>query len=107
LWRALSPAIERRWIDVAEYVAARLGYARIWARPEEAILPLQRAIALNPDFAIGHYFLALASTYACQCQDVFQYAEAAQRLSRRDLLARGYAGAHNNVRSTACFALGR
>ena len=31
----------------------------------------------------------------------------AERLSPTDLLARGNAGAYNNVRATACFALGR
>jgi TolB-like protein len=86
---------------------AALGYAAIWNRPEEAILPCQRAIMLNPNFAAAHYFLALASTYAGYCDHVFEHADKAERLAQRDLLARGYAGAHDNVRATASFAIER
>jgi TolB-like protein/tetratricopeptide (TPR) repeat protein len=83
---------------------AALGYASIWNRPEESITPCQRAIALNPNFAVGHYFLALGSTYAGCYGNVLEHANDAERLARRDLLARGYAGAHDNVRSTVSFA---
>jgi TolB-like protein len=83
---------------------AALGYASIWRQPEDAILPCQRAVALNPNFAIGHYFLALASTYAGHHDPTFAHADLAERLAPRDLLARGYAGAHDNVRATASFA---
>ncbi len=83
---------------------AALGYASIWRRPEDAILPCQRAVALNPNFAVGHYFLALASTYAGHHDPTFAHADLAERLAPRDLLARGYAGAHDNVRATASFA---
>lgn len=83
---------------------AALGYASIWRQPEDAILPCQRAVALNPNFAIGHYFLALASTYAGHHDPTFVHADLAERLAPRDLLARGYAGAHDNVRATASFA---
>jgi TolB-like protein len=83
---------------------AALGYASIWRQPEDAILPCQRAIALNPNFAVGHYFLALASTYAGHHGPTFAHADLAERLAPRDLLARGYAGAHDNVRATASFA---
>jgi TolB-like protein len=84
---------------------AALGYASIWNRPEEAIVPCQRAIALNPNFAVGHYFLALGSTYAGCYDHVFEHADEAERLAQRDLLARGYAGAHDNVRATASFGI--
>jgi TolB-like protein/tetratricopeptide (TPR) repeat protein len=86
---------------------AALGYAAIWHRPEEAILPCQRAIALNPNFAAAHYFLALASTYAGYCDHVFEHADKLEHLAQRDLLARGYAGAHENIRATASFAIER
>jgi TolB-like protein len=86
---------------------AALGYASIWNRLEEAILPCQRAIMLNPNFAAAHYFLALASTYAGDCDHVFEHADKAERLAQRDLLARGYAGAHDNIRATASFAIER
>jgi TolB-like protein len=86
---------------------AALGYACIWNRPEEAILPCQRAIMLNPNFAAAHYFLALASTYAGHYAHVFEHADKLERLAHRDLLARGYPGAHDNIRATASFALER
>ena len=87
--------------------SCRIGLRCQWHRPEEAILPCQRAIAHNPNFATGHYFLALASTYAGHCDHVFEHADEAERLAQRDLLARGYAGAHDNIRATASFAIGR
>ncbi len=83
---------------------AALGYASIWRQPEDAILPCRRSVALNPNFAVGHYFLALASTYAGHHDPTFAHADLAERLAPRDLLARGYAGAHDNVRATASFA---
>ena len=83
---------------------AALGYASIWMRPDDSILPFERAIALNPNFAVGHYFLALGSTYAGHHGKVLAHADMAERLAPRDLLARGYAGAHDNVRATVSFA---
>ncbi|HEX3936942.1 MAG TPA: winged helix-turn-helix domain-containing protein [Xanthobacteraceae bacterium] len=83
---------------------AALGYASIWKQPEDSILPCRRAIALDSNFAVGHYFLALGSTYAGHHADVLAHADMAERLAPRDLLARGYAGAHDNVRATASFA---
>ncbi len=85
---------------------AALGYASIWRQPEDAILPCQRAVELNPNFAVGHYFLALASTYAGDHGPTFAHADIAERLAPQDLLARGYTGAHDNVRATASFATG-
>jgi len=74
---------------------AALGYASIWKRPEEAIAPCQRAIAFNPNFAVGHYFLALASTFAGHprferrsFQLYLAHANLAEHLASRDLLAR-------------------
>ena len=97
--KALSMNADEPWAQAA------LGYALIWKNPEEALLPCMRAVALNPNFAVGHYFLALASAYAGECNRIFPHADKAERLARRDLLAHGYAGAHSNVRSTGCFAL--
>jgi TolB-like protein len=96
--KALSLNPDEPWAHAA------LGYALIWKQPEQAIVPCQRAVALNPNFAIGHYFLALACAYAGQHDQVFPHAGSAERLAKRDLLARGYGGAHNNVRSTGSFA---
>lgn len=97
--KALSLNPDHPWAHAA------LGYAAIWKRPEEAIVPCERAIALNPNFAAGHYFLALASTFAGHYDHVFAHAGIAEQLAQRDLLARGYSGAHDNVRATASFAM--
>ena len=86
---------------------AALGYALIWQHPEEAMAPCTRAITLNSNLATGHYYLALASAYAGHCDQVFPHADMAERLAQRDLLARAYPGAANNVRSTGFFARGR
>ncbi len=97
---ALALNLDEPWAHAA------LGYASIWKQPADAILPCRRAIALDPNFAVGHYFLALGSTYAGHHDGVLAHADMAERLAPRDLLARGYAGAHDNVRSTASFATG-
>lgn len=98
--KALSLNPDEPWAHAA------VGYAMIWKRPDEAVLALQHALSLNPSFSIAHYLIALASTYAGQRDDVFAHADKAQRFAPWDLLARGYAGAHNNVRATASFAAG-
>ena len=97
--RALSLNADEPWAHAA------LGYAKIWQQPADALPHLHRALSLNPNFAIGHYLLALASTYAGDFKNIFKHADMAERLAPRDLLARGYAGAHNNVRATASFAV--
>jgi TolB-like protein/Flp pilus assembly protein TadD len=106
--RALSLA--RRAISLNPYDPwshAALGYVLIWKRPDEAILPCRHAIALNSNLAVGHYFLAIASAKTHHSDQVFPHADAAERLAQRDLLARAYTDAHNNVRATSSFALGR
>jgi TolB-like protein len=99
--KAMSLGPEEPWAHTA------LGYALIWKHPEEAIASCQRAIELNPMLGTAHYFLALAATYAGLRDEVFSHAEQAESLAKRDLLARGFSGAHDNVRATACFALER
>jgi TolB-like protein/tetratricopeptide (TPR) repeat protein len=84
-----------------------LGYAKIWVRTEEAIPELQKALSLDPNLAIAHYLIALAWAWAGQGEIALRHADMAERLNPRDLLARGNAGAHNNVRATACFAMER
>jgi TolB-like protein len=104
--RALSLA--RKAISLNPYepwAHAALGYALIWKQPDEAILACRHAIELNSNLAVGHYFLAIALAKADHCDQVFPHAETAERLAQRDLLARAYAGAPNNVRAMGSFAL--
>lgn len=102
-YKALSLNPEEPWAHAA------LGYAGIWKdHPEEAIPSLKEAIALNPTFAAAHYFLALAATYAGHnCDYAFAHAHEAERWAKRDILMRGYAGAADNIRATACFSAER
>jgi TolB-like protein/Tfp pilus assembly protein PilF len=106
-------------IDAAEHALAldgedawahlALGYAKLQLanRPDEAIEILQNALALNPNLAMAHYFIALASCYLGRPENAFKHADLAERLESYDLLKRGNAGAINNVRATASFAAGR
>jgi tetratricopeptide (TPR) repeat protein len=86
-----------------------LGYARLLIenRPEEAIDVLATAIKLNPNAAIAHYFIALASAYTGDTAASFRHADLAEHLAPYDMLALGNAGMQDNVRATASFVAGR
>jgi TolB-like protein len=101
--QALALDEEEPWGHVA------LGYAtlQVLNDPEEAIDIFSRALELSQNLAVAHYFTALASTYVGKIEDAFVHAEKAERLQMHDLLARGNAGAHDNVRATASFVAGR
>jgi len=87
---------------------AALAYATIWKEPEEALKACERAISLNPNLAVAHYYFALGATYAGYASDyALAHAEKVESLAKRDLLMRCYVGAHDNVRATACFAMER
>ena len=90
------------WAHVA------LGYVLAWSRrADDAIEEYRRAITLNPNFAIAHWLLALAFCYLGRSDEALVHGDQAERLSPRDLLARGNAGVSNNVRAIACFIAGR
>jgi len=94
---------EDGWAHVAE------GYAelQIGNRPHQAIEILQRALKLNSNLAIAHYFSALGSAYAGQPDAAFKHADLAERLRPYDLLSRGNDGANDTVRATASFVAGK
>lgn len=104
---AAQRAIDLHDEDPWGHVAA--GYANLFIDndPEQGIESLRRALSLNPNVSIAHYLIALASTYLGRTDTAFQHADLAERLRPRDLLAHGNAGAHDNVRATACFVTGR
>jgi TolB-like protein/Tfp pilus assembly protein PilF len=90
------------WAHVA------LGYVLAWSRrADDALVEYERALALNPNFAIAHWLLALALCYLGRSEEALAHGDQAERLSPRDLLARGNAGVSNNVRAIACFVAGR
>lgn len=101
--KALSLDSDEAWGHVA------LGYATLHTanQAEEAIEILRDALKLEPNLSVAHYFIALASTYASRPDAAFTHADLAERLAPRDLLARGNAGAPDNVRATASFVAGR
>ncbi|HET7849223.1 MAG TPA: hypothetical protein VFL51_09200, partial [Pseudolabrys sp.] len=97
---ALALNQEEPWAHLA------LGYALIWHEPEEAVLPIERALKLNPKLAIGHYLLALALARAGSPQGISERAELGRALSAFDLLAYGHQGVYDNVRASACLVTG-
>lgn len=101
--QALALDEEEPWAHVA------LGYAtlQVLNDPEAGIDIFARALELDQNLAVAHYLAALASTYSGRVEDAFVHAEKAERLQMHDLLARGNAGAHDNVRATASFVAGR
>jgi len=100
--KALFLDTDDPWAHVA------LGYVLAWsARAGDAIGEYQKALAINPNFAIAHWLLALALCYLGKGEEALAHGEQAERLSPRDLLARGNAGVSNNVRAIACFIAGR
>lgn len=104
---AAEKAVDLNSEDGWSHVA--LGYARLLIdnRPEEAIEILATALKLNPNLAIAHYFIALASAYSGDTAASFRHADLAEQLAPRDLLALGNAGVQDNVRATASFVAGR
>jgi adenylate cyclase len=94
--------------DDEPWAHAALGYALVWSKQAgAAVAELQKALALNPNFAIAHYALALALGYLGRGEEALALGNKAALLSPRDLLARGNAGVTNNVRCFACFVSGR
>ncbi len=101
--KALSLDDDEPWGHVA------LGYAtlQLCNQPEAATENLEHGLKLDPTLAIAHYLMALASAYSSDCESAFRHADVSERLASRDLLARGYFGAYDNVRATTCFVAGR
>lgn len=99
---ALLLDAEDPWAHVA------LGYVLAWSRRAgDAVGEYEKALTLNPNFAIAHWLLALAFCYLGRSEEALAHGDKAARLSPRDLLARGNAGVSNNVRAAACFIAGR
>jgi TolB-like protein/Flp pilus assembly protein TadD len=92
-----------------------MGYALSWSRrttswsrrTTDAIRAYEKALSLNPNFAIAHWLFALALCYLGRGEEALEHADTAERLSPRDLLALGNTGVFNNVRAAACFVAGR
>ena len=95
--KALSLNPDEPWAHLA------IGYALTHTRPDEAIEPLEQGIRRDPNLAIAHYLIALASAFLGESEKAFRHAAMAERLSAHGLLARGNIGAHDNVRAIACF----
>lgn len=75
--------------------------------PADAVPEYEKALALDPNFAIAHWLLGLAVNYLGRGDEALVHADKAASLSARDLFARGNAGVSNNLRSMACFVTGR
>jgi adenylate cyclase len=100
--KALQLDADDPWAHLA------LGYVLVWRkRVSDALVEYEKALALNPNFAIAHYLIALANAFLGQSDQALAHADAGARFSPRDLLARGNAGVYNNVRATAYFVTGQ
>lgn len=101
--RALALDDEEPWAHLA------LGYAtlQIANQPGRSIAMFDRALQLDPNLSVAHYFTALASSYLGLTTEAFARADMAERLRSFDLLAYGNPGAADNVRATASFVAGR
>jgi len=96
--KALQLDADDPWAHLA------LGYVLVWSKQiPDGLVEYQKALALNPNFAIAHYLIALANAFLGRSDEALVHADTAARLSPRDLLARGHAGVYNAVRATAYF----
>jgi tetratricopeptide (TPR) repeat protein len=85
-----------------------IGFVLAWTgRASDAIVEYEASLARDPNFAIAHWLLALALCYLGRGEEALSHGDQAERLSPRDLMARGNAGVSNNVRAIACFIEGR
>jgi tetratricopeptide (TPR) repeat protein len=85
-----------------------LGYVLVWSKQvTDGLVEYEKALAINPNFAIAYYLIALANTFLGRSDEALVHADTAARLSPRDLLARGHAGVYNAVRATAYFVAGQ
>jgi adenylate cyclase len=67
------------------WVQCALGFCQFMAKqPEKAIAHYNKAISLNPSFALGHGYLALQLAFAGDPGDAIMVANTAIRLSPRD-----------------------
>jgi len=71
------------------------------------VLEYRAAIAHSPNFAYGHTMLAATLCYLGRGEEAIAETDIAERLSPRDLLARGNRGANNVMRAAACMVDGR
>ncbi len=101
--RALIADDQNPWAYVAS------GYCKLQVEksPSEAIKIFEQALSLNPNMAMAHYLVALAAVFMGDTSKSFAQADLAKRCMPLDLLSRGNAGAHDNVRATASFVAGR
>jgi len=101
--RAFSADDSEPWAHLA------LGYAQLYMdnKPADAVATLRHALNLDPGLSVAHYLIALCSAYLGNTDIAFKEASIAENLSALDLLAKGNAGAHDNVRATTCFVAGR
>jgi adenylate cyclase len=85
-----------------------VGYLLVWSkRVADGLVEYEKALAINPNFAIAYYLIALANVFLGRGEEALAHADTAARLSPRDLLARGHAGVYNAVRATAYFVSGQ
>jgi adenylate cyclase len=88
--------------DAWAYFALGFIYS-IMRRAEEAVVEYEKAVALNPNFAIGYTYLAAVLAYLGRDKEALQKIDASERLSPRGL----FQGVNNHCRALAHFSAGQ
>lgn len=100
--KALLLDVNEPWAHIA------LGYVLILSkRPADTIVECEKALALNPNFAMGHLLMASASNALGRSAAALEHLDIAERLGPRDLLSQGNVGLFNSLRAGAYFVAGR
>ena len=101
-WDAAQKALlldtDDPWVHLA------LGYVyQQNRRSEEAVQEYEKALALNPNFALAHTYISTALCYLGQTEEALDHIATSERLSPRGL----FQGVNNLLRAVAHFFAGR
>ena len=96
--KALLLDVDDPWVHLA------LGYVHQQSRrSEEAVQEYEKALSLNPNFALAHTYLAAALSYLGQIEEALAHVATSERLSPHGL----FHGVNNLMRAVAYFFAGR
>jgi adenylate cyclase len=105
LSRALAAAQKALVLDSDDaWAHCALGFVYGMTRkPEQGLLEQQKALALNPNFALAYTYLGAALAYLGRGQEALARIDASERLNPRGL----FRGVNSVTRAAACFSEGR
>jgi adenylate cyclase len=105
LARALDAAQKSVVLDSDDaWAHCALGFVYgMMRKPEQAVVEQERALALNPNFALAYTYQGAALAYLGRGQEALVSTDASERLSPRGL----FRGVNSVTRAAACFSEGR